>query len=397
MPEVKHNLEIKFGSTYGLEEANALMECLRNNAPSCGKKVLEFEKAFAEYCGVNYAVSVTSATTGLTLAGVAAGVGAGDEVITTPLSWIATASAFAILGAKVVFCDVDERTLCMDPTKLEALITPKTKAIIPVHLYGQCAQMDEINAIAKKHNILVIDDCAHNPGGEYKGRKAGNLADMSVFSYHQQKNMCTLGEGGMVTTNSRELYETVISYRSLCCRVYGNSAKYLTIDEKEKPMGKKYWYLDFDHIGYNFRMTDAQACVGIEQLKKLDKNNARRQELAYMLNEELKDVAEIITPYEMPDAKHVYHIYMIQLTKDCPMSKEDFMYEMYYNKGVKAWSHYLPIHLTKPFRDMGHVEGECPVYEEVFNRFVTLPIFPAMTEEAIHYMANSIKEVLAGK
>lgn len=394
MPEVKYGLAIGFGTSYGLEEAEALMQCLRNNAPSCGEKVREFEEAFSAYCGAKYGIAVTSATTGLTLAGVAAGIKEGDEVITTPLSWIATATAFALLGAKIVFCDVDERTLCMDPSKLEKLITPKTKAIVPVHLYGQCADMDEINAIAKKYGIIVIDDCAHNPGGEYKGRKVGSLADMSVFSFHQQKNMSTLGEGGMVTTSDSELFEKLLSYRSLCCRVYGKSNKYLSLDEEKNPMGKRYWYMEFDDIGYNFRMTDAQACVGIEQLKKLDRNNMRRRELAKRLTTSLQGTKDLILPYEDPNGTHVYHIYMVQLTRDVSISKEDFMYELYYKKGIKAWSHYLPIHLSKPFREMGHHEGECPVYEEVFKRFVTLPIYPMLTEEAIDYMAQSIKEIL---
>lgn len=394
MPEVKHGLEIGFGTTYGFEEAAALMEVLKDNAPSCGKRVAEFEKKFAEYCGVEYAIAVTSATTGLTLSGVAAGVGPGDEVITTPLSWIATASAFAILGAKCVFCDVDERTLCMDPTKLEALITDKTKAIVPVHLYGQCADMDAINQIARKYNIPVIEDCAHNPGGEYHGKKSGSLGDMGVFSFHQQKNMSTLGEGGMVTTNSREFYENLLSYRSLCCRTYGKSHKYLSIDEQKYPMGKKYWLLQFDDFGYNFRMTDAQAAVGLEQLKKLDGFNERRSYLAHYLTEKLSGIPELILPLEKDYGKHVWHIYMVQLAKDVKFSKEDFMYELYYKKGVKAWSHYLPIHLSKPFVAQGHTAGECPVYEEAFTRFVTLPIYPKLTEQDLDYLVQSIKEVI---
>lgn len=394
MPQVKYGLQIGFGTTYGLEEAEALMTCLREGAPSCGHFVHEFETAFAQYCGARYAVAVTSATAALTLTGIAAGLESGDEVITTPLSWIATASAFAVLGVKMVFCDVDERTLCMDPNKLEALISEKTKLIVPVHLYGRCAPMDEINAIAKAHGILVVDDCAHNPGGEYKGKRSGTLADMSCFSFHQQKNMSTLGEGGMVTMNDQALFETVLSYRSLCCRNFGQSYKYLPIDETKHPMGKRYWELEFDHLGYNYRMTDAQACVGLVQLKKLNANNARRAYLAQLLTRALADEPRLILPEDDPNGKHAWHIYMVQLTKDAGISKEDFMYDLYYNKGVKAWSHYLPIHLTAPFRALGHKEGECPVMEDVFSRFVTLPLYPALTDEAILYMAKSIKEAL---
>ena len=392
--EIKHGLEVKFGNEYGFEEAMALMECLNESAPSCGKKVKEFEDAFAAMCGTEYALAVTSATTGLTLAGIAAGVGEGDEVITTPISWIATASAFSVLGAKVVFCDIDEKTMNLDPEKLEALITPKTKAVVPVHLYGQCAQMDRIVEIAHKHNVLVIEDCAHNPGGEYLGKKSGSLGDLGVFSFHQQKNMCTLGEGGMVTMSKRELFEKVISYRSLCCRIYGPSDKYLSVDEEKNPMGKDYWKLFFDDIGYNFRMTDAQACVGIEQLKKLDGFNEKRIKLSNMLTQRLQGSKYVIPPYEDPNGKHVYHLYMIQLTKDCPVSKEDFMWKMYTEKGIKAWSHYLPIHLTDPYIAKGHKKGECPVTEELFDRFITLPMNPRLTEEAINYMADCILEIV---
>ena len=395
-PQVKYELEVAHGSIYGFEEATALMECLKNKAPSCGKKVHEFETAFAAFCGTKYALAVTSATTGLTLCGIAVGIKPGDEVITTPISWISTASAFSTLGAKVVFCDVDRFTLCLDPSKLEALITPRTKAIVPVHLYGQCADMDGIRAIADKHGIPVIEDCAHNPGGEYKGVKSGAIGAAGVFSFHQQKNMSTLGEGGMVTTNSREIYESVLSYRSLCCRIYGKSDKYLSIDEEQFPMGKKYWALQFDEMGYNFRMTDAQACVGLEQLKKLETHNRRRIALANRLSEKLSGVEGIILPVADPMNLHVWHIYMIQLAPGSKISKEDFMYELYYNKGIKAWSHYMPIHLSGPYREEGHREGECPVCEEVFTRYVTLPIHPRLTDEAIDYMAQSIREVLAG-
>jgi dTDP-4-amino-4,6-dideoxygalactose transaminase len=355
--------------------------------------VKQFEQAFASYCGVRYALSCTSATTGLTLAGIAAGVEAGTEVITTPISWIATASAFSVLGARLVFCDVDPRTLNLDPDRLEALITPRTKAIVPVHLAGQCAAMDRIMAIARKHGVAVIEDCAHTPGAEYLGRKAGALGDLGVFSFHQQKNMCTLGEGGLVTTDSRELYEKVLSYRSLCCRVYGGSDKYLPIDEVKYPMGQEYWRLQFDDIGYNFRMIDAQAAVGSEQLKKLDGFNTRRIQLATRLTEKLRGAPGILLPWVDPKGKHVFHFYVLQLADEHPRKKADFMWELYVHKGIKAWNHYMPIHLAEPYRAQGHKEGECPVAEKVHERFLSLPIHPRLTEEAIDYLADCVREL----
>jgi dTDP-4-amino-4,6-dideoxygalactose transaminase len=392
-PKVMHELEIAHGSIYGQEERRAVMEALDQSAPSCGPKVKEFEETFAAYCGVRFAQAVTSATAGLHLAGLAVGIEQGDEVITTPNSWIATSMAFSVLGADLKFCDVDPRTLNLDPENLEALITKKTKAIVPVHLAGQCCRMDRINEIAGKHGIPVIDDCAHSPGGEYNGKKVGSLAQMSVFSFHQQKNMCTLGEGGMVTTDDHDLYERALSYRSLRARNYGQSYKYLPIDEKVHPMNKEYWRMQFDGIGYNFRMTDIQAAVGIEQLKKLDAHNARRIELAEMLTAKLSGVPGLTLPYVDPKGKHVFHFYFVQLEEEFPVSKREFMWRLYTEKGIKAWSHYMPIHLTDPYRAQGHAEGECPVAEQTYHKYVSLPIHPRLDEQAIDYMVESIREI----
>jgi perosamine synthetase len=392
-PKVMHELEVAYGSEYGFEEAAALMECLRNMAPSCGRKVKQFEDEFAKFCGTKYGLAVTSATTGLTLAGIAACIKPGDEVISTPISWISTSTAFSALGAEMVFCDVDPRTLCLDPDRLEGRITRKTRAIVPVHLYGQCCEMDKIMEIANRHHLVVIEDCAHNPGGEFKGVRSGALGHIGVFSFHQQKNMSTLGEGGMVTTSEKEFYERMLSYRSLCCRIYGENDKYLSIDETEFPMGKDYWKLFFDDIGFNYRMTDAQAAVGIEQLKKLEKHNQKRIDLANRLTEKLSGIKGLTLPYVDPRGKHVFHVYVIQVEKDFPLNKTDFMWKMYTEKNIKVWSHYMPIHLTKPYLAQGHEEGECPVAEAAFEKYVSLPIHPRMTNEAIDYMARSILEI----
>ena len=390
-PKVKYELEVAYGSQYGQEEAAALMEVLRANAPSCGKKVKQFEDAFAAYCGVKRALAVTSATTGLTLAGTAAGVGPDTEVITTPVTWVSTAFAFSALGAKIVFCDIDPRTLNMDAAKLESLVTPRTRAIVPVHLAGQCCDMDAIMAVARRHGVPVIEDCAHNPGGSWNGRKSGSLGDMGVFSFHQQKNMGTLGEGGMVTTNDDVVFQKVLSYRSLCCRIYGGSDKYLPIDEAKHPMGKEYWRLLFDDVGYNFRMTDAQAAVGIEQLKKLDGHNARRMAIGKQIAAGLEGIRGLELPWVDPRGVHVFHFFVLQLAKSFPLSKADFMWELYTTKGIKAWSHYMPVHLTDPYLRQGHSKGECPVAEAAFERYVTLPVHPRLTDEAVEYMISCVR------
>ncbi len=392
-PEVVHDLEIKFGNEYGAEEEQAAIDVIRAGASSCGKKVKEFEDAFAAYCGTAHALTCTSATTGLTLAGVAAGVGPGTEVITTPISWIATAMSFSVLGADIKFCDVDRKTLNMDPDTIEPLITERTKAIVPVHLAGNCCEMDRIMEIADRNGLVVIEDCAHAPGAELQGKRAGNLGHMGVFSFHQQKNMATLGEGGMVTTNDKRFFDAVLSYRSLCCRIYGGSDKYLPIDEARYPMDKEYWMLQFDDVGYNFRMTDIQAAVGLEQLKKVDGFNGKRREIAATLDKALADVRNIEIPTNNNSCLPTRHLYPIQLTENHPLGKRDFMWELYYTHGIKAWNHYTPMHLTKPYLDRGHGAGECPVAEEAHEYYVTLPIHPRLSDEAVSYMADCVKDL----
>ena len=393
LPKAIHELEYGHGSIYGPEEEAAVCEVLRANAPSCGPKVKKFEESFATYCRASYGLTVTSATAGLQLAVIAARVGPGDEVITTPISWISTANAVAAAGARVVFADVDPRTLNLDPASVAEKITDRTKAIIVVHLYGQCCEMDTIMDLVRERDIFVIEDCAHAAGAEYKGRRAGTLGDIGVFSFHQQKNMVTLGEGGMITTSRKDLYERMLSFRSLCCLTYDPKGKYLPIDDTKQPMGKRYWYLDFDDVGFNFRMTDIQAAVGLVQLSKLDGFNAHRIEIANLYCERLRGIPGLTLPYVSPAVKHVFHIYCVLVEPEFRLNKEDFMWEMYTGKRIKVWSHYMPIHLTTAYRKLGHGEGECPIAEGLYHKYVSLPIHPRMTDETVSYVTDSIREL----
>lgn len=393
LPKAKFELEFSHGSTYGEAEKAAVLEVLEANAPSCGAKVQLFEREFAKYCETKFGLAVSSATAGLSLALIAAGVGPGDEVITTPISWISTANAAAVLGAKVIFADVDPCTLNLDPQSVASKLTDRTKVILPVHLYGQCCDMDALNALARPRGILVVEDAAHAAGAEYKGRKAGALGDIGIFSFHQQKNMVTLGEGGMVTTSSKALFENMLSHRSLCCRTYDPKGKYLAIDETVQPMGKRYWHLEFDGIGFNYRMTEIQAAVGLVQLRKLDSLNARRIEIAEKYSSGLRGIKGLQIPSPPPGLKHVFHVYLLLLESEFRLSKEEFMWELYTAKQIKAWSHYMPIHLTAIYRSLGHGVGECPVAEAMFERYVSIPVHPRMTEESIQYVIDSIREL----
>jgi perosamine synthetase len=393
LPKAVYELEYSHGSAYGEEEGEAVLEVLKASAPSCGVKVRQFEEAFAGYCNTRYALAVTSGTAGLHLAVVATGIGPGDEVITTPISWVSTANAAALAGANVIFADVDPISLNIDPQSVASKITDKTKAILAVHLYGQPCDMDAIMALARPRGITVIEDCAHAPGAEYKGRKTGSLGHIGVFSFHQQKNMTTLGEGGMVTTNDSRIFERLLSFRSLCCRSYDPKGKYLGFDLEREPMGKRYWYLDFEDIGFNFRMTDIQAAVGLVQLDKLDAWNDRRIAMAQEYGHQLSSISSLRLPVVPRNVKHVFHIYGICLEDGFPLSKEEFMWEMYVNRRIKVWSHYTPIHMSTAYRNLGHAIGECPVAEEMYHRYVSLPIHPRLTDEAIDYLMQSVREV----
>jgi perosamine synthetase len=393
LPEAWYELEYGQGSEYGVEEEAAALAVLRSGAPGAARPVQEFEEAFAAYCGVPHAAAVSSGTAALELAMIALGVGRGDEVVTTPLSWISTASAATAQGARVVFADVDPRTFTLDPESVASKLSPRTKAIIAVHLYGQPCDMDALLALARPRGIRVVEDCAHAPGAEYNGRKAGSIGDIGTFSFGQQKNMGVFGEGGMAVTRDAGLLERMRSHRWLCCRGYDPGGKYGRIDENELPMGKRYWRLEFEDAGHNFRMTALHAAIGLVQLGKLDELNARRIRIAAEYSERLAGAPGITLPHVAPWAKHVFHIYCALLDGESGLHKENFLWELYTEKRVKAWSHYMPIHLTAAYRKRGHREGECPVAEALFERYISLPIHPRLTAEAVEHLTRSVREM----
>jgi dTDP-4-amino-4,6-dideoxygalactose transaminase len=396
-PPIKFDLQIKYGTEYGPEEERAVLEVLRQGAPTSGEACIQFERDFAAYCGVAHARAVSNGTAALFLSLVALGVKPGDRILTTPMTWIATAAAGATLGAEVDFVDIDPVTYNLSPAELEAKITPNTKAILPVHLYGQCCDMDAILAIAARHGAAVVEDACHAVGGEYKGRKAGSMGTTGCFSFHEQKNISTLGEGGIVVTNDSAVFERVALYRSHCTRVYGRSTKYCSLDEARFPMGKRFWWQDFDDCGYNFRLTDVQGAVGVVQLRKLDALNQRRIENAAYLSVGLRDVPGITPPTVRPGCKHVFHLYPIQIERErFGRTKDDFVHAMLYEKGIKVGTHYTPLHYATAFQRRGFRKGQFPVAEAVAERLVTLPINPRQTREGLDYLLESIRSLRRG-
>jgi dTDP-4-amino-4,6-dideoxygalactose transaminase len=391
-PEIQHDLFIKFGSEYGPEEERAVLDILRQNAPTSGDACIQFEKIFAEYCGTKYARCVSNGTAALFMSMVALDIKPGDRVITTPMTWIATPAVAVTLGAEIDFVDIDPNTYNLDATQLAGAITPDTKAILPVHLYGQCCDMDPILAFAEQRGIPVVEDAAQAVGSEYQDRKAGSMGLTGCFSFHEQKNMSTLGEGGMVVTDDPEIFERIALYRSHCTRVHGKSTKYCSLDETRFPVGKTFWWQDFDDCGYNFRMTDIQAAVGIEQLKKLDDLNERRRQNADYLTQGLSEVPGLKLPVTLTGNKHTFHLYPVMIDPEVyGKNKVDFVYAMLHEKGIKVGTHYNPLHWSTAFQNRGFARGQFPNAEKVGECLVTLPINPRQTREALDYLIQSVR------
>ena len=337
----------------------AIQRVLDNTSFILGNEVEEFEKNFAEYCEVKHCVGVDSGTSALSLVLKALGVKEGDEVITVPNTFIATTLAISSVGASIKFVDVDEH-YNMDVAQLRNAISERTKAIIPVDLFGQVADMDEVMAIAREHNIKVIEDACQAHGAESKGRKAGSFGDVACFSFYPGKNLGAYGDGGAVVTNNEELKERLIALRN-----YGSKVKY------HHPVK-----------GFNNRLDALQAAVLNVKLKHLDEWNDKRRRNAQLYNELLDN-----TPKEKDGNKHVYHLYVIR------SDKRDVLAEFLENKGIYTGVHYpIPIHLQKAYEELGLKEGDFPVTEKYAKEMLSLPMFAELNEEEIRYIAESIKE-----
>lgn len=347
------------------EEINAVIDVMKSGMIAQGPKVIEFEEEFAKFVGAKYGIATNSGTSALHVALLAAGIGEGDEVITTPFTFAATGNSILYTGARPVFVDIDPETFTIDPTKIEEAITDKTKAIMPVQLYGQSADMDAIMKIAKENDLIVIEDAAQAHGAEYKGEKVGNLGDMACFSFYPTKNMTT-SEGGMITTNNEEFAENAKVYRA-----HGSATKY-----------------HHDVLGYNFRMTDIGAAIGIEQLKKLESFNNKRIENAKYLNEALADCDLIETPVVKDGYKHVYHQYTIKV-KD---GKRDDLSEYLLENGIGNGIYYpIPLYNQVLYTNMGYNQS-LPVTDEIVKDVLSLPIHAKLTKFDLDLIVKTIKD-----
>jgi len=345
----------------------AIREVIESNAFAGGPFVERFEEEFATFCGSSHAIGVGNGTDALWLTLLALGIGEGDEVITVPNTFIATVEAIIHCKAQPVFVDVDENTFTMDPAELEKSLTAKTKAIIPVHLFGQPADMDPILEFARAHGLFVIEDAAQAHGAEYKGRKAGTMGDAGCFSFYPGKNLGAFGEAGAVVTNNADLRKEVQVLR-------------------DHGQARKYHHALF---GWNCRMDGIQAAVLSVKLRHLEEGNLLRREHALQYNEAFAGIDGVATPFEADYAWHVYHIYAIQL------QGRDEIRRHLEEKGIGCGVHYpIPIHLQEACRSLGYSKSVFPVAEDLAEEFLSLPMFPELTEEQIEYVVRCVGEAV---
>jgi dTDP-4-amino-4,6-dideoxygalactose transaminase len=362
-------LDLKTHHALLLEEINsAIWQVIDSGAFAGGPFVARFEQDFAAFCNSRHAVGVASGTDALWFALLAMGVGPGDEVITVPNSFMATAEAITYCGATPVFVDVDERTYTMDPEQLDLAVTSRTKALIPVHLFGQPADMDPILEFARAHGLFVIEDAAQAHGGVYKGRKVGTLGDAACFSFYPGKNLGAFGEAGAVVTNSDHLDKKIRILRD-----HGQIQKYY-----------------HSMIGWNGRMDGIQGAVLQIKLRYLEKGNGLRRSHAEHYDAALREIDEIVTPFCLAHVTPVYHIYAIRI------QERDSVMRSLADKGIGTGIHYpVPIHLQEAYKELGYGRGSFPIAEKCAEEFLSLPMFPELTREQLDYVVRQVKESVA--
>ena len=369
MPEKVPFLDLKaHHAPLRAEFDRAIGEVIDSAAFAGGPVVAKFEEEFAAFCGSRHAIGVGNGTDALWLALLALGIGPGDEVITVPNTFMATAEAISYTGARPVFVDVDERTYTMDPALLAQARTPRTKAIIPVHLFGQVADMDPILSFARTHGLPVIEDAAQAHGAEYKGRRAGSLGDAGCFSFYPGKNLGAFGEAGAVVTNDDKLQEKIRILR-------------------DHGQVRKYYHA---MVGWNCRMDGIQAAVLRVKLRHLDRANQLRRTHAAQYTQLFQGLKEVVAPFEAAYGRHVYHIYSVQVRE------RDEMMRFLEGKGIGCGIHYpVPIHLQQAYENLGYGEGAFPVSEQICSAFLSLPMFPELRQPQLELVVESVRESLA--
>lgn len=363
------------------EDIQAVVETLRSDYLTQGPKIAEFEHDFAAYCGCTYACMVSNGTAALHLCALALGIQPGDKVITTPITFVASANGFRYCGAEIVFCDIDPRTYLMDLDKLESILSasPKGtyKAVVPVDFAGYPIDVERLRSLADQYGFAIIEDACHAPGGSLQDSSGnvqrvgnGHYADLTVFSFHPVKHIAT-GEGGAITTNNKELYDKVCLFRT-----HG-----ITKDPGLLQENHGGWYYEMQELGYNYRITDFQAALGVSQLKRLDWSIARRNQIAKNYDTAFANTA-IKTPYRAENILHAFHLYIIQV------ENRKALYDYLREHQIYSQVLYIPAHTMPYYQALGWQKGDCPVAEDYYSKCLALPMYPSLTDEEQQYVIN---------
>lgn len=366
------------------EDIKAVVEALKSDFITQGPRIKEFEEALCKYSGAGFAVALANGTAALHLACLAAGIKEGDEVITSPMTFVASANCVLYCGGRPVFCDIQRDTANIEAAQINKKVTKHTKALIPVHFGGHPCDLEEINKIAKKNGLILIEDAAHALGAEYKGTKIGSckFSDMAIFSFHPVKAVTT-AEGGAILTNNERLYKKI-----MCLRNHG------IVKEKAELLDGKNgeWYYEMQNLGINYRITDLQAALGISQLKKADRFVKRRRDIAKIYDKSFRANPYFDIPQERKYVSSAYHIYPIRLKGDLK-SKRKEIFQVLRDKGLGVQVHYIPVYLHPYYQKLGFKKGLCKNAEDFYAGAISIPLFPSLKDSQIKYVIDTVLKV----
>lgn len=367
------------------EDIQAVADTLRSDYLTCGPRITQLEEKLCEVTGAKYCVAVSNGTAALHIAAIAAGIKEGDEVITTPITFAASANCALYCGARPVFADINPDTYNIDPASIRKCITDKTKAVVAVDFTGQAVELDEIRAICKEHNLVLIEDAAHSIGTRYNGQPIGSIADMTTFSFHPVKTV-TAGEGGAVTTNDPVLYQKL-----LLAHAHG-----ITRDRSQMvhPTDDP-WYNEQVNLGYNYRMTEFQAALLMSQLKKLEAFSKRREEIVNMYDEAFSKLPEVKVQKEIPESDTTRHLYILQLDDRMLNCTRREFFDALHAENIYSQVHYLPVYWHSHYENLGYPKGICPNAEHYYRQSMSLPLYYSLTDEDVKDVIHAVEKLVA--
>ena len=377
---------IGYGRQY-IDQADteAVVKTLKSPALTCGPKITELEKKLCEVTGAKYAVAVSNGTAALHIAAMAAGIGPGDEVIVSPITFAASANCVLYCGGIPVFADINPKTYNIDPASIREKITDKTKAIVAVDFTGQAVELEEIRKICEEYHLILIEDAAHSIGTKYDGKPVGSIADMTTFSFHPVKTV-TSGEGGAVTTNDEALYRKL--------RLYPTHGITRNQEEMKNPDDAGWYYEQVD-LGYNYRMTDIQAALLISQLEKLPAFSARRKEIVKRYDEVFGEMPEIIVQQEIPQSDTTRHLYILRLNTELLTCDRREFFDALRAENIGTQVHYIPVYWHSYYEKLGYKKGLCPEAEKLYSEILSIPLFFAMSDEDVEDVITAVKKLVA--